>query len=90
MRIGTGYLEPSGSCFKTKSVKYPTQHFYSVDLRSHALRHLTLTDTSRTRKREHDTRALKRLEIETLRQSAPKGRKVIYVWDRAGIDFLVV
>jgi hypothetical protein len=68
--------------------KYPTQHFYSVDLRSHALRHLTLADTSGTRKREHDTRALKRLEIETLRQSAPKGRKVIYVWDRAGIDFL--
>jgi hypothetical protein len=67
--------------------KYPTQHFYSVDLRSHSLRHLTLADTSGKRKREHDTRALKRLEIETLRQSAPKGRKVIYVWDRAGIDF---
>lgn len=68
--------------------KHPTQHFYSVDLRSHALRHLTLADTSGTRKREHDTRALKRLNVETLRQSAPKGRKVIYVWDRAGIDFL--
>ena len=68
--------------------KHATQHFYSVDLRSHALRHLTLADTSGTRKREHDTRALKRLDIETLRQSAPKGRKVIYIWDRAGIDFL--
>jgi hypothetical protein len=67
--------------------KHATQHFYSVDLRSHALRHLTLADTSGTRKREHDTRALKRLEIDTLRQSAPKGRKVIYVWDRACIDF---
>ena len=67
--------------------KHATQHFYSVDLRSHALRHLTVADTSGTRKREHDTRALKRLEMDTLRQSAPKGRKVIYVWDRAGIDF---
>lgn len=67
--------------------KHPTQHFYSIDLRNHALRHLTLADTSGTRKREYDTRALKRLEIDTLRQSAPKGRKVIYVWDRAGIDF---
>ena len=67
--------------------KHATQHFYSVDLRCHALRHLTVADTSGTRKREHDTRALKRLEIDTLRQSAPKGRKVIYVWDRAGIDF---
>jgi hypothetical protein len=73
---------------KKAGKKYPTQHFYSLDLRTHALRHLTVADTSGTRKREHDTRALKRLDIETLRQSAPKGRKVIYVWDKAGIDFL--
>ena len=72
---------------KKSGKKYSTQHFYSVDLRTHALRHLTLADTSGIRKREHDTRALKRLDIETLRQSAPKGRKVVYVWDRAGIDF---
>lgn len=73
---------------KKSGRRYPIQHFYSVDLRPHALRHLTLADTSGARKREHDTRALKRLDIETLRQSAPKGRKVLYVWDRAGIDFL--
>jgi len=73
---------------KKSGKKYPTQHFYSVNLRNHSLRHLTLADTTGIRKREHDTRALKRLDIETLRQSAPKGRKVIYVWDRAGIDFL--
>jgi hypothetical protein len=68
--------------------KYPTQHFYAVDLRSHALAHLTLADTSGNRKREHDIHALKRLDNQTLRQSAPKGRKVLYVWDKAGIDFL--
>ena len=73
---------------KKDGKKHPVQHFYSVDLRTNALRHLTLADTSGTRKREHDTRALKRLDIETLRQSAPKGRKVIYVWDRACIDFV--
>lgn len=72
---------------RKEGTKYPTQHFYSIDMRSHALRHLTLADTSGDRKREHDTRALKRLDIEALRQGAPKGRKVIYVWDRAGIDF---
>ena len=72
---------------KKDGKKHPVQHFYSVDLRTNALRHLTLADTSGKRKREHDTRALKRLDIETLRQSAPKGRKVIYVWDRASIDF---
>jgi hypothetical protein len=51
------------------------------------LRHLTLADTSGKRKREHDTRAPKRLNIDTLRQAAPKGHKVISVWDRASIDF---
>ena len=30
---------------------------------------------------------LKRLNNRTLRQGAAKGRKVLYVWDRAGIDF---
>jgi hypothetical protein len=73
---------------KKSGKKYPTQHFYSADLRTHALRHLTLADTGGGRKREHDTHALKRLDIETLRQGAPKGRKIIYVWDRAGIDFM--
>jgi hypothetical protein len=32
-------------------------------------------------------RALKRQDILTLRQGAANGRKVLYIWDRAGIDF---
>jgi hypothetical protein len=39
------------------------------------------------RKKEHDMRALKRLSLPQLRQGAGQGRKVLYVWDRAGIDF---
>jgi hypothetical protein len=50
------------------------------------LAHLTVND-QQARKKEHDMRGLKRLEIATLRQGAPKGRKVLHVWDRAGIDF---
>jgi hypothetical protein len=73
---------------KKSGKKYPVQHFYCVDLRSHALRHLTLADTTGKRKKEHDIRALKRLDKDILRQGADKGRKVIYVWDKAGIDFL--
>ena len=73
---------------KKSGKKHPVQHFYCVDLRSHALQHLTLADTTGKRKKEHDMRALKRLDKDILRQGADKGRKVIYVWDRAGIDFL--
>ncbi len=46
-----------------------------------------MADTSGNRKKEDDIRALKRLDTETLRQGTQKGRKVIYVWDKAGIDF---
>ena len=66
--------------------KYATGHFYALNLRSHALSHLCVADQVE-RKKEHDMRALKQLEITTLRQAAPLRRKVLYVWDRAGIDF---
>lgn len=59
-------------------------HFYALDLRHHTLRHLAVG----VGKKEHDMHVLKRLDIEQLRQFAPAGRKVIYVWDKAGIDFL--
>ena len=66
--------------------KYASGHFYGLDLRTHALFQLTAADRSNRRKKEHDMHALKRLEIEALRQGAPCGRKVLWVWDRAGID----
>ncbi len=61
-------------------------HFFCLDLRSHALGHLSAADQA-GRRREHDMHVLKRLGIRSLRQGAARGRKVLYVWDRAGIDF---
>lgn len=72
---------------KKDGKKHPTLHFYSLDLRTHGLNHMSIADTKGKRKSEHDMRALKRLSFKDLRQDAPTGRKVIYVWDRAGIDF---
>jgi len=66
--------------------KYATPQFFVLNLRSHQLAHLTVGDQSQGRKKEHDMRALKRLTPQVLRQGAPAGRKVIMVWDRAGID----
>ena len=66
--------------------KDATGHFFSLNLRSHALAHLTVADQA-ARRKEHDMRALKRLRLQSLRQGAANGRKVFYVWDRAGIDF---
>ena len=67
-------------------VKYAVGHFFALNLRTHALSHLAVADQIE-RKKEHDMRALKAMSLETLRQGARTGRKVLYVWDRAGIDF---
>ncbi len=71
----------------SEGTKYATGHFFALNLRSHALSHLSVADQTQ-RKKEHDMHALKRLNIVTLRQGAALRRKVLYVWDRAGIDFL--
>ena len=67
-------------------VKYATGHLYLLDLRSHAAHHLATGDRQE-RKQEHDLRTLKRQTPAALRGGTPAGRKVILVWDRAGIDF---
>ena len=58
-------------------------HFFAVNLRTQALTHLTHAQG----KREHDMHALKRLDRATLRQHAPAGRKVLYAYDCASIDY---
>lgn len=78
---------PAPSCTtRVAATKYATGHLYTLDLRSHGMNHLTVADQIE-RNKEHEMRALKRQTADTLRQGAAKGRKVLYVWDRAGIDF---
>lgn len=66
--------------------KWAVGHFYTLNLRNHAINHLEMADEVE-RKHEHDMRALKRQSIKALRQGAPKGRKVIYAWDSACLDY---
>jgi hypothetical protein len=68
------------------SPKSACGHFYALDLRRGLLHHVTMADQVE-REHEHDMRALKRQSIDDLRLGAPKGRKVLQVYDKAGIDF---
>ena len=65
-------------------------HFYTLNLRTHALTHLEHSNLeSLNKKADHDMAMLKRLSIDQLRQGVPKGhrgKRVMYVWDKAGID----
>jgi hypothetical protein len=58
-------------------------HFYSLNLRTHTLRHLAAGEGLH----EHDMSALKRVKPKGLRQGVAKGRRVLAIYDKAGIDF---
>lgn len=66
-----------------EGVKVAVGHFYSLNLRSHSLRHLAAGEGLH----EHDMSALKRVKPKGLRQEVPKGKRVLIVYDKAGIDF---
>jgi hypothetical protein len=70
-----------------KSKKDAVGHLYALNLRNHLLSHLILASDG-SKKKPHDMGVLKRMEVEQLKQGARKGQQVIYIWDRAGIDFL--
>jgi hypothetical protein len=63
--------------------KMAAGHFYSLNLRSHSLRHLAVGQGLH----EHDMSALKRVNPRGLRQGVPQGTRVIIVYDKAAIDF---
>ncbi len=67
---------------------YPPGYFFSLNLRTHSL---ALLDIARPElkgnKKEHDVSVLKRLSPAQLRLGAPKGTKVIHVYDAAAIDY---
>ena len=66
--------------------KWAAGHFYTLNMRSHALTHLEGADQE-GRKHEHDMRALKRAGWKGLRRNARIGEKVLIAWDSASIDF---
>ena len=79
------YLEHATHDPASGETHWPTGHFFALNLKSQSLFPLTLADFS-ARKKEHDARALKRQSVAQLRQGAGKGRKVMWVWDKAGVD----
>ena len=80
------YLEHATHDPVIGETRWPTGHFFALNLKSQSLFPLVLADRV-ARKKEHDLRALKRQSVAILRQGAGKGRKVLWVWDKAGVDF---
>lgn len=62
-------------------------HFFRLDLRCHHLGYIALGEPDAGKKKSHDITVIKRSTPETLRNGAGKGRKVIYAWNKACIDY---
>lgn len=81
------YHQTSTHELPIKGKRRAVGHFYTLNLRTHGLTHLTAADhQGASKKGEHDMHALKRTSTDQLRQGSKKGRQVLYVWDCAGID----
>lgn len=63
--------------------KMAVGHFYSLNLRTHTLRHMATGQGLH----EHDMSALKRIKPKGLRHGVPQGRRMLLVYDKACIDF---
>lgn len=58
-------------------------HAFSLNLHHHGVRHLAAAEGEH----EHDMSVMQRLKPKGLRQGVPKGKRVLVVYDRAGIDY---
>lgn len=85
---GDGHFHSASShdARDSKQRKNAIGHLYALNLRNHHLSHLALGSDG-TKKKPHDIGVLKRIDVQALRQGALKGQKVLYIWDRAIIDF---
>ena len=81
-----GHYEKAASHMPAVEGKvHPQCCFFSLNLRTHSISPLDIARP--TLKKEHDMHALKRLSVGQIRLGAPIGRKVVHVYDPAGIDY---
>lgn len=62
-------------------------HIYALNLRSHSMEHIALTEPAKGKKKEHELCALKRIGADALRMGEEPGTKVIHAYDPAIIDY---
>jgi uncharacterized small protein (DUF1192 family) len=62
-------------------------HIYTLNLRSHSMGHIALTEPALGKKKEHEICTLKRIGSEALRMGEKTGTKVLHAYDPAIIDY---
>lgn len=82
------------ACFDKKSENskgelraIATGHFFRMNMRTHHMSCLGMANPEDGKKKAHDVTVIKRSTADQLRNGAPKGRKVMLIWDKACIDY---
>jgi hypothetical protein len=82
------------ACFDKKSKNskgelraIATGHFFRMNMRTHHMSCLGMANPEDGKKKAHDMTVIKRSTADQLRNGAPKGRKVMLIWDKACIDY---
>lgn len=82
------------ACFDKKSVNskgelraVPTGHFFRMNMRNHHMSCLGMANPEDGKKTAHDMTVIKRSSADQLRNGAPKGKKVMLIWDKACINY---
>lgn len=81
------YIQAASFDEKKRGTKRAVGHFYRLNLRNHYLDYIALEKPDLGKVKKHDAKILQEASAELLRNGAPKGHKVIYAWDKAGIDY---
>jgi Transposase DDE domain len=64
-----------------------TGHFFRMNMRNHHMSCLGMANPEDGKKKAQDMTVIKRSSADQLRNGAPKGRKVMLIWDKACIDY---
>jgi hypothetical protein len=64
-----------------------TGHFFRMNMRNHHMSCLGMANPKDGKKKAHDMTVIRRSSADQLRNGAPKGRKVMLIWDKACIDY---
>lgn len=84
--VADGHYQKA-ACFDPKPSKVgesqiTTGHLFRLNLRYDHLDYFGLSRPDEGKKKDHDMRLIKRMEVERLRNGAEIGRKVLYAWDK--------
>ena len=80
-------FDPKHEDSKGKLKSVATGHFFRQNMRNQHLSCFDFVEPAKGKKKCHDVRVIKKSLPETLRNDAPKGIKMMLVWDKACIDY---